>query len=315
MNLDCKICGKGFLSLKGLHSHISKAHSKTTQEYYHEYWPRHDLFTKELISYKNYEQYFEDNFNKNENILKYLNTLNENLKEQFCFSLIAKISTKQKQMKNNFGLSCVELKTLNLPNICDFERILRKSYNDILEECGSESKYVHYDKSILKRKNIKDFSILIDTREQNPLSFKNKDVKNHKLDFGDYSANKEHFENVFVERKSINDLCSTLSGGFERFQREIKRAENFNAYLIVIVEDEFNNLKQINESKKTKATKEFICHQMRVLCRQNQNVQFVFSGSREKSQDLIVKFLSLGKICKIVDLQYHLEKGSFNYVV
>src|SRR5690606_30707682 len=85
-------------------------------------------------------------------------------------------------------------------------------------------------------KEIKDnFVIAVDTREQKELRFDCKTVK-LKNDIGDYTALSEYHSNVFIDRKNPNDFISTLSGGFERFEREVERAENLHSYLVVLCE-------------------------------------------------------------------------------
>lgn len=85
-----------------------------------------------------------------------------------------------------------------------------------------------------------------DTKEQNPLHFKNlkevSEVKIQSLDFGDYGctynpSNKEKSQSpIFFERKSIPDLFSTLTSGHERFRKEIDRSKQINAKLFIAVE-------------------------------------------------------------------------------
>ena len=49
---------------------------------------------------------------------------------------------------------------------------------------------------------------------------------------------------------------------------------------------------------------------MRVLNHQfSGNCQFIFTGSREKSEEFIPKLLKLGKKLWNVDLQYYIDKG------
>ena len=43
--------------------------------------------------------------------------------------------------------------------------------------------------------------------------------------------------NTYIERKSITDFIGTMSGGYERFKREVERAREQDAKLIVLVEE------------------------------------------------------------------------------
>lgn len=71
--------------------------------------------------------------------------------------------------------------------------------------------------------------VVIDTREQKPYDFSRagvQDVVYEKLDVGDYSL--ENFEHTFaVERKSLDDLATSLGAERERFENEILRANGY----------------------------------------------------------------------------------------
>jgi ERCC4-type nuclease len=83
--------------------------------------------------------------------------------------------------------------------------------------------------------------ILCDTREQMPFFFRNLPIRGYKqiktevatLKTGDYSI--KGLEDIFIiERKSVGDLCGTLTGGHERFMREMERMEKFKMKYIII---------------------------------------------------------------------------------
>ena len=83
--------------------------------------------------------------------------------------------------------------------------------------------------------------ILVDTREQNPLSFSHPYVENTRactLDVGDYSAIMAdgHQPTIFFERKSIPDLFGTFTTGYQRFREEIRRSRQSGVELILIIE-------------------------------------------------------------------------------
>ena len=94
--------------------------------------------------------------------------------------------------------------------------------------------------------------IVIDTREQTPWSWEPSDAVTeiHGLAAGDYAL-REDCERVkgrdsyavrfAVERKSLDDFLSTISTGWERFQRELIRMESFPAR-VVIVEGDFRSV-------------------------------------------------------------------------
>lgn len=91
-------------------------------------------------------------------------------------------------------------------------------------------------------KNTKiDFTVIQDTREQTPFIFGlSVPVEIKTLKQGDYSI--KGYEDVFaVERKSINDLAGTLTGGHTRFLKEMERLRDYESSYIVI-EGEFIDL-------------------------------------------------------------------------
>jgi ERCC4-type nuclease len=77
-------------------------------------------------------------------------------------------------------------------------------------------------------------TIIIDTREQTPLIFEHLASERGTLQSGDYSiAGLEH--DFAVERKSIPDLCQSVTRGRERFERELHRLRGFSFARILIV--------------------------------------------------------------------------------
>lgn len=78
--------------------------------------------------------------------------------------------------------------------------------------------------------------IITDTREQLNLDFtgfRDVEVAHTKLDAGDYSV--VGYENqISFERKSVQDLVSTLIGGHERFLRELDRMKSYKEKYILI---------------------------------------------------------------------------------
>lgn len=69
--------------------------------------------------------------------------------------------------------------------------------------------------------------VVVDTREQKPYKFPGiDDIVHDKLPVGDYTY--EGFEDVFVvERKSLDDLASSVGTDRLRFENEIRRANGF----------------------------------------------------------------------------------------
>lgn len=83
--------------------------------------------------------------------------------------------------------------------------------------------------------------IVIDTREQQPLSFAGLPVEAQRgtLSAGDYAlalVDGTADRGFAIERKSLSDFAGTVSTGWERFQRELGRMEGagFPARVIVV---------------------------------------------------------------------------------
>ena len=81
--------------------------------------------------------------------------------------------------------------------------------------------------------------IVIDTREKKPWSFPpDVSIEFATLKSGDYALKND--SRFAIERKSGEDLAGTLSSGWERFLREIKRMEEYQfESKIIIVEADF----------------------------------------------------------------------------
>jgi ERCC4-type nuclease len=85
--------------------------------------------------------------------------------------------------------------------------------------------------------------VICDTREQQPLFSPCEWVVRKKLDVGDYSiVGMESM--ITVERKSLADLYGTIGQGYDRFERELKRAVTYRWKGLVIESEEgdiYNN--------------------------------------------------------------------------
>jgi ERCC4-type nuclease len=156
--------------------------------------------------------------------------------------------------------------------------------------------------------------IFVDTREQKPLKFA-LPIEVQTLKFGDYAfSNSSMSLNTYIERKSITDFIGTMSGGLQRFKKEIERSEEQEAKLVVLVEESMTSCLSFNHlpyvSKKIKATPEFIFHNVRELLQSHKNLHFLFVKGRKEASRVIEKLFLQGRIYHKVDLQlaYDLRK-------
>lgn len=272
-------------------------------DYFEEYEPRFDLHTNQQIKFKDRKSYFDTDFVDKRHMSKWLGDQHDKEAEDYIVKAL-KRRAKDKDWK--FAPCQVECRSLNdIPSL----NVLNYHGNNNIWERSKLYKRFKYNKPKFQFENLDGAVIGIDSREQKPLKFEGLKVVNSKFDFGDYCFISEpYFCNTFVERKSIQDLWGTMSKGFERFNKEIERAKNQNGYIFVVVDYTFLKALDYNENKKySRATPEFIFHRIREILQTHDNVQFVFSGGRVASEDLIKKIGLLGENAKKYDLQYLID--------
>jgi|TARA_R110002020_G_scaffold204020_1_gene407864 hypothetical protein len=301
----CKNCGKEFDKDRGLHLHI-KAHKLSIKDYYHQYFPRHDKHTGDLIKFKNKEQYFSSDFNNKRNLKSWLSKIPTSQAKEYCKELLVK---RKKEKGLVYTLTEVELRTLPIPPIHFYESLFG-SYYSLCEEIGYKNKF----EKVPTKKNYretfnKDHLIYIDSREQNPLEIDDFPTEVKGLKFGDYCLNdKKKTRNTYIERKSVPDLIGTLSSGLERFKNEINRASEEKAYMVVLVERTladclaFNRLKHVYK-KNTRVTPDFIFHNVRDLIQEFSHIQFLFVNGRDECVRIVKKLLLSGALKEKYDLQ------------
>jgi ERCC4-type nuclease len=75
--------------------------------------------------------------------------------------------------------------------------------------------------------------ILVDDREKKPYNFPGVETEEARLETGDYTV--KGFEDRFaVERKSLNDLATSVGNNRDRFEAEIRRAQDFDNFTVMI---------------------------------------------------------------------------------
>lgn len=300
--MKCLLDNLEFLTEKELHSHITRKLKTRLEAYYRQFFPRFDLLTGEPIKFKDKEFYFSTLFNDRINMIRYLKN------SQSPAQLSKDLLLNRKNSKNlQFAPSTVETKTCVLPSPALIQ-YLGLNYNALCNEIELAPRY-RYSKKI-EFEDDKDFSIITDTREQAPIKFKCKNVIS-KLDFGDYCS-KSHYKGVFIERKSLADLCGTISAGYERFKRELDRVKDLDSYLIVCVEQSIDDLLTVHKNpkmKNMKATSEFLTHRIRELCQGYSCIQFLFLKNRAEMDIIIKDILLLKTNVRTLDIQWAYDNG------
>jgi len=300
--ITCKICSEQFENEKKLHMHL-RSHKITLAEYYTRYYPRNNLLTKEPLPFKNKEQYFDRDFANRKQLLDWCaKTPDAQVKEYILELLDRRI--KRKELR--FGPSHVELKTSDMPTVDLYQKHFG-SYSKACDLVGVKPLFSTRLPDEWQNPVPDDVKIFIDTREQQPLEFDNSESL--KLDFGDYAVGSNHYDYTYVDRKSETDFKSTLSkNSLNRFSAELQRTKDFDSYLFVVTETDMSTMEKRNKWSPHTSNMKYIYHNMRVLAHDfSGHCQFIFTGSREQSQQLIPKILTLGKKLWNVDLQYYIS--------
>jgi len=298
--MQCLECSDEFSTERGLHLHISKKHKVSLENYYHKYVPRFDKYSKELIVFKNFEDYSHRDFNTKENFAKWC--FSEDPSEVKSY-VVKAFKTRAEDKESLLVPSNVELKSLFLPSWLGLLRIFGSRENVIkaFSKAGMKFKYNYLSDPSFSEE---EPEYLVDTREQLPLDLPNS--KKMKLSCGDYTTSGPLFSDVFIERKSLEDLVSTLTSGASRFQDEIERADDFGYYLIVLIENKVSNT--INYGPENSFSKyingKFVFHKIREICSKYKNIQFLFSDSRENSKILMSKIFKMKSSVRNYDLEF-----------
>tara|TARA_A200000159_G_scaffold149481_1_gene158042 strand:+ start:3683 stop:4639 length:957 start_codon:yes stop_codon:yes gene_type:complete len=307
---ECKVCGKTFKNERGLHCHI-KEHNLYVAEYYTKYHPRRSLLNQTPIPFKKGmkpQEYFNQDFIDKREMKKWLQQADQEGAREY----ILKAFSQRIESKNLSLLpSHLEVEINKLPPI-DYCLKSFGSYSELAKRLSVEPMFTK--RLPVDFWNIKpDVKIFIDTREQQPLSFRKQEMM--KLDFGDYTAAGDHYSYTYIDRKSANDFIGTLSlKNLDRFKREISRAKDADSYIFIVIESDLQGLESYIRAAKrnkfgpSKTNLSFIYHNMREIAHQFKGVcQFVFTGSRESSEDIIERVLYFGEKMWDVDLQYYLD--------
>jgi len=299
--IECKVCQESFVNDKCFHAHLKK-HNLYQGEYYCKYYPRFSFFYKKQIPFKNKREYFETEVLDYNEFSEWERSENQEIVKTKCVSML-----KNRIQEKNYHYAPFhnELKTLDLPNINIFKKHFG-SYNSVCKLLDKEPLFNKPLPKTFNKVSLKNETMLVDTREQDPLEFPN--VKIEKLFIGDYLMNAQEYNYTFVDRKSENDFLGTLASGVDRFEREIQRTFELEGYLFIVIESTIDSIIDNHRKYKRKTNLEYVFHNMRHLTHKYpRHVQFVFTGSRKKSIEIIPKLLYFGKDLWQVDLQYFLD--------
>lgn len=302
----CKICNTEFDNDTRLHRHL-KSHKISMVEYYQTHFPRRDKFDGNIIKFKSKEYYFSTDFNSRVNYVAWLKKVSvQESKDYF----ILKLKKRKEDKHLKYSPTQVELRSLNLCGIT----YVNEHYGDYYQICevlGFHNRFVKYSftRPLL---DISKNKIIVDTREQAPLDL-NAKVKNTSLKFGDYKLedSRKIKSDLYIERKSVSDLYGTMTGGYERFNREILRAKEAGAYFVILVEGNFKEVNAFSDKLKWigkgRISPEFVWHNVREILQNNNFVQFLFVENRDESSRIVKKLMSSDGQYSEVDLQHYYD--------
>lgn len=287
--MKCLECGKEFKNGKGLHGHL-KAHRMSLEKYYTKHFQRVSLATGEPIVFKDPESYLVSCFNSDEEMRRWFanKEVSSYAKLKLCQILLESYMSSR-----NLAHTPTEFELMTIP--CPTARFIKEA--GLTLEKPPLFKWEAAPKVELAE------SYFVDTREQKPFEMPNAVVT--KLDIGDYAAGGRFFDNVFCDRKSVSDFIGTMSGGFERFEREVQRSVETDAFLYVIIEGSREDVRKDCLQFASEKVYSLVFNHARKLIRNYPNrIQFVLAGDRDKAENLTKHVLSAGKAGTQYDYQY-----------
>lgn len=304
----CKECDKSFRVDSSFNKHM-RSHKMSLASYFQKHFPRYDKYDNSFIKFKNEEFYLTSDFNSKENLKLWLDSVSQEEARAYLQEYLVNRKIKKKLI---YAPSQVELRSLPIPGIKYFNELF-KNYNQLCADIGYKIKYDRFNFS-LPIQNLTKNKILIDTREQTPLSFSLK-TKSECLPFGDYKLDDDIItHNCYIERKSLSDFYGTLSSGLARFKREIQRALDAKCNFIILIESPFQSvyefIKQPHIRNKVRISPEFIFRNMRELIKEFPFIQFLFVENRNISSRIIEKIFGSNGEYKNCDLQLMYDLGN-----
>lgn len=308
--IECKECGVTFELVESFHRHLKK-HKQKKREYYEKHYPKFCLATNKKIVWKESDK-LEDYLGRDfidQNALRnyFLGSINTEEKLKMLESYL--VSSHD---KHSIAPSEVEWSSLQLsPNILLTDNYF--NYQNKCTELGFKTRfnysfeYKGYKLPIIKVP-VEEFCIQIDTREINGYSFFSSITS--KISVGDYCLASSNFNNIVIERKSIQDFGGTMGSGLERFEDELKRTRELGRYMVMLIEYPLNDIYGYKFYGRCQAG--YFLHNLRDLFRRYSDImQPVFGGHRYKCVKLVPLFLLCGTKCKEIDLQLWVEYNNY----
>ncbi len=281
----CKICENEVTQ----ENHFWKVHHLSQEDYYTKYYPRFCKFSKELLPFKNKENYFNNDFKGKREMAAWFKENSGQVAKDYAIALLKKRIERKKLI---YAPCQTELRSLLFPSMIWFKQNF-DSYNDLCSSLGLKIRFDLENEVPIFRSIKNEAIILVDSREQKSLKFSDYKTKIQGLKFGDYALEPNRFK-VHIERKGLSDLAATFGTGFERFCREVIRAKRERAYLIILVEASINDALHFNYlpyMKYCKVSPDYCFKHIRDLMQTFENIQFVFAeiGIPERIKNWLIR--------------------------
>lgn len=309
----CAIDNTQHETREDLHKHLRKLKVKQ-EDYYVKYFPRVDLFTKELIPFKNPDQYLAAEFLSKDNLKEWIKA---HPFEGRAWA-IEWLEKRKKEKELIYPPTQAELRSLLCPSIHYYDKV--GGYSTICKELGYKIRFTEYWQDV---KLMPGMILVEDTREQLPLNLKDVPTIQRKLNCGDYGLAAPFDCGIYIERKSLSDFVGTLSdriierksgddSNLARFTRELTRARECGHYIVMLVEDSIENALNFRAIlKNVKTSPDHIFKNLRDLLHDFENFQVLFVNNRDAAARAVVQILSAGESIKKMDLQYEFESKHF----
>ncbi len=303
-------------SLEALHKHLQFKLKMKQEVYYRDHAPRRDLGTGEVIPFKApAARYLEAEFADKNSLKRYLKEQPE-AGRKWAIDWLAKRKAEKKLV---YPPLQVELRSLFCPTTPYYNHV--GGYTSICRELGFQ---IRFEGAVPAAVPL-DCPVVVDTREQ-----KGKELRlqvptvRAKINCGDYGLPVEKDKGIYIERKSLSDFVGTLSdretrygdSNLARFTRELERAQEVGAYLILLVESDINQALDFRfepHMKHTKIRPEHVFHNLRDLFHRFPDFQALFVGGRVEAAKAVPALLSMGAAVKTFDLQAVYESGALAF--
>lgn len=290
--------------LDALHKHLRFKLKMKQADYYTKYHPRVCKQTGQPISFKDRDQYFETDFISPDHMKSWLKAASREERAEYTLHILKNRAISKGL---SFAMGDTELQSLGWPRSRFFESL--PEYPAKCVEWGLKRRFELECPCLL---SVNPKPLIIDTREQDYLSFGGVATVRTKLEYGDYALQVDQL--VAVERKSIMDLVGTLIGGYDRFVREIQRCQEVGGYLVVLCETDIHSALALDQIPKirahTKVSPQVVFHNIRELSQTyGDAVQFAFCEDRLHMAKVVAAVLNWGDLVRKIDLQHCINEG------